>query len=259
MFKKNKLIYSICLLLIPIFVLVNLEGVVLAKENESKIILIDPGHGGLDGGAVSINGTIEKNINLNIAKKLKLKLEEKNFKVIMTREEDKGLYSDKGKVRDKKIEDLNNRCKMKKESDCDVFISIHLNMFQQKKYYGAQVWYEKGDESAMLAHIVQQNLIKDLNNGNKRKEKRAKGAYKVLRCNCDVPSILVECGFLSNEEEEIKLKSDLYQEEISTSLANSLQEYFKCEKEEENIENGEVNKKINFKRIWKIFNNKIYK
>jgi N-acetylmuramoyl-L-alanine amidase len=83
-------------------------------------------HGGIDGGAVSKNGTVEKDINLSIGKKLKINLEKKGYKVIMTREDDIGLYSDKGRIRDKKNEDLNNRCKMKKESNCDIFISIHL-------------------------------------------------------------------------------------------------------------------------------------
>ena len=198
----------------------------LAKDNKNKIILIDPGHGGIDGGAVSKSGIVEKDVNLKISKMLKSKLESKGYKVLMTREEDSGLYSDKGKVRDKKNEDLANRCKMKQESKCDVFISIHLNMFEQSKYYGAQVWYEKGEESIKLAHITQENLVKDLNNNNNRKEKCAKGDYKILRNVSDVPSILVECGFLSNVEEANLLATEAYQDKITTSLCNSIVEYF---------------------------------
>ncbi|QGU96459.1 N-acetylmuramoyl-L-alanine amidase CwlD [Clostridium bovifaecis] len=201
--------------------------------NDKKVVLIDPGHGGIDGGAVSKKGTVEKDINLKISLKLKKELETKGFNVVLTRDEDKGLYSDIGKVRDKKNEDLNNRCKVKNETKCDAFISVHLNMFEQSQYYGAQVWYSKEGESGQFAHIMQQNLIKDINNNNKRREKCAKGAYKILRCHDDVPSVLVECGFLSNPTEEEKLKEDSYQLEIAKSLAKSIEEFFNIKEERE--------------------------
>ena len=224
---------------------------ILAKDymkiNDSytskKTIVIDPGHGGVDGGAVSTKGTIEKDINLQISLKLKKKLEEKGIIVLLTREKDEGLYSDKGRIRDKKNEDLQNRCSMKGKVNPSVFISIHLNMFQQSQYYGAQVWYSKEGEPAVLAHIIQQNLIRDLDNSNDRREKCAKGAYKLLRCYEDVPSILVECGFLSNPNEEERLKSDEYQEKIAKSIADSLDEFFnmKNNRQEQNnkVENYE--------------------
>ncbi|MCY6483460.1 N-acetylmuramoyl-L-alanine amidase CwlD [Clostridium aestuarii] len=210
------------------------------NRNNEKIILIDPGHGGIDGGAVSKRGTVEKDITLPISIKLKNSLEKQGFKVIMTREEDKGLYSDKGKIRDKKREDLNNRCRIKQESNCDVFISIHLNMFNQSKYYGAQVWYADTDESAKLAHLVQQNFIKDIENNNTRKEKCAKGAYKILRCYNHIPSILVECGFLSNTYEEEKLKTDSYQQKIVDSLSKSINQYFEYKYQEEINEDNNI-------------------
>lgn len=248
---KDKLTYTILILIISSIFFSNFEFIVFAEENTQKIILLDPGHGGIDGGAVSKNGTVEKDINLSIGKKLKVNLEKKGYKVIMTREDDIGLYSDKGRIRDKKNQDLNNRCKMKKESNCDIFISIHLNMFEQSQYYGAQVWYAKEGESAELAHILQQNLIKDLNNNNKRKEKCAKGAYKILRCYTDIPSVLVECGFLSNLEEEQKLKTDSYQEKIATSLANSIEEFVKYKKEKQ--DNEEIQESSKVKWMWDIF------
>ncbi|MCY6354683.1 N-acetylmuramoyl-L-alanine amidase CwlD [Clostridium sp. ZS2-4] len=251
MIRENKLIYIILILIISAVSFGNFEHIVFAEENTQKIILLDPGHGGIDGGAISKNGTVEKNINLSIAKKLKINLEQKGFNVIMTREDDIGLYSDKGRIRDKKNEDLNNRCKIKGETNCDIFMSIHLNMFQQSQYYGAQVWYSKEGESAELAHILQQNLIKDLNNNNKRKEKCAKGAYKILRCHSDIPSVLVECGFLSNLEEEEKLKTDSYQEKIAVSLANSIEEFFKYKKNKQ--DNMEAEESAKVKRLWDIF------
>ena len=95
------------------------------------------------------------------------------YKVVMTREEDKGLYEDEGRIRKKKIEDLNNRCKIKENSKCDMFISIHLNAFPESKYYGAQVWYSRNKDSQKLANIIQGNLKEYLDSSNNRQEKPA--------------------------------------------------------------------------------------
>ncbi len=199
---------------------------VQAIENNKKIILIDPGHGGLDGGAISKSGTVEKDINLLISLKTKKVLDEKGFKVILTREEDKGLYSEGGTIRKKKVEDLNNRCKMKEECKCDMFVSIHLNMFPEQQYYGSQVWYSNNSESKKLAHIIQENIKTDLKDNNKRLEKPALDKYKILRCDKGIPSVIVECGFLSNYKEEQKLKTDEYQMAIANSLANSIEKFY---------------------------------
>ncbi len=196
------------------------------KDKGDITILIDPGHGGIDGGAESQNGIIEKDINLKIGLKLKNELQKQEYKVVMTREEDKGLYENNGKIRKKKIEDLNNRCKIKKDSKCNMFISIHLNMFPEAKYYGAQVWYSKNPESQKLAKITQEILIRDLDTSNKRQEKPALDSYKVLRSNDNMPSILVECGFLSNPQEAQKLNTEEYQHKISQSLAKAINDYY---------------------------------
>ncbi|WP_392486856.1 N-acetylmuramoyl-L-alanine amidase CwlD [Haloimpatiens sp. FM7315] len=222
------MVIVICFSLIIITNAKSSISTVKIREDEDKpIILIDPGHGGLDGGAVSKSGTVEKHINLKISLKLKEELEKKGFKIVMTRNEDVGLYSDKGKVRNKKIEDLNNRCKMKKTSNCNMFISIHLNKFSQSKYYGAQVWYSKNPDSRKLAEVIQSNIIVDLDNGNYRKSKPAENMYKILRNNDEMPSVIVECGFLSNEKEETMLKEEEYQKKIAKSIGRSIEEYFK--------------------------------
>lgn len=197
-----------------------------SKTENGKIILIDPGHGGIDSGAVSKDGVMEKEINLKIGKKLKDKLLKKGYKVFMTREEDKGLYTPGGRIRKKKVEDLGNRCKLKESTKCDMFISIHLNMFPQSKYCGAQVWYSKNENSKKLAGILQNNLISDLDKDNNRKEKAALNSYKVLRGNNSIPSVLVECGFLSNTEEKNKLLKDEYQDKIAESIAKSVDDYY---------------------------------
>lgn len=196
------------------------------EETKNKKILIDPGHGGIDGGAVSRTGTLEKDINLSLSLMLREELKKEGFQVIMTREEDKGLYTDSGRIRKKKIEDLSNRCKMKNDTNCDLFISIHLNMFPEARYYGAQVWYGNCKESEKLAHIIQTNMREKIDISNKRQEKPANNSYKILRCNENMPSVIVECGFLSNPMEEAKLKSKEYQNSIAKVLCESVKMYF---------------------------------
>lgn len=196
------------------------------KKSDKQIILIDPGHGGIDGGAKSKSGTLEKDINLKIALKLKKLLLKDGYIVKLTREDDKGLYEDSGTIRMKKLQDLNNRCKMRKESKCNMFISIHLNMFPQRKYYGPQVWYADNSESSKIAHIIQENLKDDLKDDSGRIEKPALNLYKVLRNVEKIPAVIVECGFLSNYNEEEKLKSDSYQDKIAESLLKSIKKYY---------------------------------
>ena len=193
------------------------------ENNVQHIILIDPGHGGIDGGAKSKSGTIEKDINLAIAKRLKRELEASNYLVYMTREADSQLDS-------RKVKDLNARCQMKKDTKCDMFISIHQNMFPQANCFGAQVWYASNDDSKTLAENIQMALREIADNKNKRVSKAAKEQYRILRDGYLGPCVLVECGFLSNYEEEQKLKSDEYQEKIVKGIVEGVNKYFeiKC-------------------------------
>jgi N-acetylmuramoyl-L-alanine amidase len=195
--------------------------------SEKKTILIDPGHGGYDGGADGIDGIKEKDINLRISLKLRDTLVANGYNVVMIREEDKDLLDEGKRTGTKKAQDIGNRCKMKLESNADLFISIHQNKFPQGKYYGSQVWYSKREESKILGHIVQRNLIIDLDNGNNRVEKPAKNDYRILTCNDNMPSILIECGFLSNEQERKLLQDKDYQQKIADSIVKSIKEYFK--------------------------------
>lgn len=137
------------------------------KEEIKGIILIDPGHGGIDGGAKSSNGTIEKDINLQISNRLKEKLETEGYKVYLTREDDKELST-------RKVEDLDSRCKMKKEVNCDIFISIHQNKFTNPRCYGAQVWYADNEKSTKLGELIQVGLKEKVQDGNTRLAKNAK-------------------------------------------------------------------------------------
>lgn len=196
------------------------------KEIHEKIILIDPGHGGQDGGAQGKDGTIEKEINLTIAQKLKVILEGKNYKIFLTREEDKSLHKKESSVKSEKIQDLNERCRLKEETNCQVFISIHLNSFPKESAYGPQVWYGDNNESKIIAQILQKNLLEDLKIKKERQSKEAKKHYKILRNPSQRAEVIVECGFMSNHSELAKLKKDDYQQKIAESIAKSIDEYY---------------------------------
>ena len=209
------------------FLVLNINLLKVNGEANNKVIVIDPGHGGIDGGAKSENGVIEKDINLSISLKTKAALESKGYKVIMTRSEDVGLYTEGKKVREKKIEDLGNRVKIKKENKCDAFISIHQNMFPQKNCKGAQVWSANNEPSQKLGRIIQQKFKEEVDQNNKREAKVAKKEYKILNDGYEGASVIVECGFLSNPEECELLGKEDYQNKIANTLANAIDEYFK--------------------------------
>ncbi|MBO3335535.1 N-acetylmuramoyl-L-alanine amidase CwlD [Clostridium perfringens] len=222
--KKIMKIVSIMMLS---FLVLNISFLKVNAEENNKVIVIDPGHGGIDGGAKSENGVIEKDINLSISLKTKAALESKGYKVIMTRSEDVGLYTEGKKVREKKIEDLGNRVKIKKENKCDAFISIHQNMFPQKNCKGAQVWSANNEPSQKLGKIIQQKFKEEVDKNNKREAKVAKKEYKILNDGYEGASVIVECGFLSNPEECELLGKEDYQNKIANTLANAIDEYFK--------------------------------
>ena len=192
---------------------------------KNKVIIVDAGHGGVDGGAVGISGVYESHINLEIALRLRRLLEESGAVAILTRDADYGLYSDRGRIRDKKNEDLKNRQELINNSEADLFISIHLNSFSQSQYYGAQTFYPKDSpDSKKLAELIQEELIRVLDNGNHRTPKTKSDTY--LMKNCKLPTALVECGFLSNPMEERLLQDSEYQEKIAWSIYVGILRYF---------------------------------
>ncbi|HEY5524730.1 MAG TPA: N-acetylmuramoyl-L-alanine amidase [Clostridium sp.] len=193
----------------------------VAGAEESKgVILIDAGHGGTDGGAQGKNGTVEKDINLAISEKLKKSLEDEGYKVYMTREDDNDLGENK-------VADLNARCKMKTETNCDVFISIHQNKFSIERCFGSQVWYANNAKSTDLAGIVQESLKENIDDNNKRVAKPAKDQYKILRDGYEGACVIVECGFLSNYHEEKLLKTEEHQDKIVKGITGGINKYFK--------------------------------
>ncbi|KPU26795.1 N-acetylmuramoyl-L-alanine amidase [Caloranaerobacter sp. TR13] len=192
-----------------------------------KVIIIDPGHGGIDPGAVGKLGKKEDDINLQIALKLRRLIEQTGGIAILTREEDKGLYTEKSKTyRQKKNEDLRNRKIFVNKSEGDIFISIHLNSFPQSKYYGAQTFYKKGcEDSKKLAEIIQEELRNVLDKNNKRVPQDRDNIYLLREVN--IPSVLIECGFISNPNEERLLSNSKYQEKIAWAIYIGIIRYFK--------------------------------
>ena len=191
-----------------------------------KVILIDPGHGGVDGGAVSPSNTLEKDLNLEISFKLREILESKGYKVYMTRESDVTL-SNATSIKDKKREDLKKRCEMKKQVACDVFISIHMNKFPNASVKGSQVWYPLySEKSKRLAESMHNQFKVSLKQENNRQPKGVKNEYVILRDGYSEASIIVECGFISNKEEEEKLKDSNYQYNLCNAMVLAIDEYF---------------------------------
>ncbi|MGL5245905.1 MAG: N-acetylmuramoyl-L-alanine amidase CwlD [Sarcina sp.] len=224
--NKKRCLSFMAIFFVFLSVLLNIK-VSAKNNNESKrIILIDPGHGGIDGGAKAKDETLEKDINLSIALKLKDSLETNGYKVCITRDTDIGLYEKGNTIREKKREDLSNRSKMKEKTNCDIFISIHQNMFPQNKCKGAQVWYASNDNSKKLAELLQEGFKLDIDSNNNRLAKAAGEQYRILRDNHKGASVIVECGFLSNNEELAMLKNEEYQKKIAQSITQSILKYF---------------------------------
>ena len=183
----------------------NQSDVHILNEGEFTIV-IDPGHGGLDPGKIGINDELEKNINLEIALKLKEKLEDKGWKKT----------------------DMRNRVKIINDSKADLCISIHQNSYSSQNVKGAQVFYYSGSENGKkLAEIIQESLKNSLDDGNKRMEKSNDSYYVLLKSEC--PTVIVECGFLSNWEEATNLKDDYYQDKIADAIINGIVRYINSE------------------------------
>lgn len=202
------------------------------------VVLLDPGHGGIDGGAESADGECEKNINLNICFKVRDILDQNGIRVVMTRESDCGLYSDgKSSIRAKKTEDLRARLDMSYKLKPDAFVSVHLNSYREdRSVFGAQAFYTaEGDEgvcemSRVLAEKIQALLVSYIENGNTRTA-MAKGDVLLMK-EARYPTVIVECGFLSNAEEAELLQTDEYQDTVSRAIADGILGYLGIEKKE---------------------------
>lgn len=203
-----------------------------ASEN-NPVIILDAGHGGVDGGAVAADGTSEKNLNLDIVLKMQSYLEKLGYKIILTRNEDISLHSDDAEtIRQKKVSDLHNRLEIIKSNPDSVFVSVHQNYYTQSKYSGAQVFYSvNNQQSEKLASCIQNSIVSSLQPDNTRKIKPS-GDSIFLLSNSTVPSVLVECGFLSNPAETEKLKNENYRMQMAEYICKGIIDYINgCESE----------------------------
>ena len=178
------------------------------------------------GGAVSKNGISESDINLSITLKLQKLLELSGANVILTRSDEKAIYDiDKSTLRQKKNSDLKNRVKIGNSSSADIFISIHLNKINESQYYGWQTFFKEGNEEGKkLAKCIQNNLNEAIQKENKREPLNINNVYIIKYV--EIPTVIVECGFLSNPEEESKLQTEEYQEKLSWGIYNGIMSYW---------------------------------
>ena len=221
------MLFCICYMSYAIIKNSNKEEQVVALPVSDKVIVIDSGHGGEDGGATSENGISESNINLAIALKLQKLLEQSGATVILTRSTDEAIYDtdSNGSIREKKISDLKNRVKIGNESSADVFVSIHLNKIPQEQYYGWQTFYRDNDEqSKKLAESIQNNLNESIQKENHRLARTIKDIYIVDKV--EIPITIVECGFLSNAQELKDLQNEDYQERLAWGIYNGIMDWF---------------------------------
>lgn len=178
------------------------------------------------GGTSSKNGVFESDINLQIGLKLQKYLEQTGTTVILTRSDENGIYElDAKSIREKKISDMNKRVEIGNNSDADIYISIHLNYYEDGKYSGWQTFYQgQSENSKRLAEIIQQQLNNNFDKTNTRTPMQIKGVY--IMDKVTVPTVIVECGFLSNTEEEAMLQIDKHQSDIAWGIYMGVQQYF---------------------------------
>lgn len=198
---------------------------VSADRTALPTVIIDPGHGGFDGGAVAADGTVEKDINLKIALKLDAVLRAVGFNTVLTRCTDVSLNLSDSMGKSAKVDDMVNRAAFMKKYPESVFISLHMNKYTSSQPHGAQVFYSSVDGSAVLAESIQSAIALHVQPDNNRQIKQTTSDIYLLY-RATVPAVLTECGFLSNAEELEKLKDDDYLLKIAVSVAYGILNYY---------------------------------
>lgn len=224
---RKKWLISALIILVLMFFLIFLTQITIGVFNSRNLctIVIDPGHGGIDGGAVSSSGILESHINLEIAMELKKLFEESGCRVIMTRQKDVGLYSERNaRIRSKKMEDLVNRNNIMNHERVDYSIMLHLNSFPDPSCYGAQTFYPKNcAKSQLLAEKIQESFLQGIDDDNHRKAKM-KNDILLLK-DPKSPRVLIECGFLSNPREAKLLTDKSYQKLLAQCIYKGFFEF----------------------------------
>lgn len=225
--KEYILLLTCMILLVCSIVLIDsrLESVLsnnVGSGKDTLTVVIDAGHGGFDSGKVGIDGTLEKDLNLKLAKKLEKLLTAADINVVMTRTDDTGLYEESSS--NKKREDMANRTALMNGASPDCIVSIHQNSYPEEAIDGAQVFYYTGsDTGKTLAALIQKELVSDVDPTNHRVEK-ANDTYYLLK-NASAPIVIVECGFLSNHAECKKLVDDAYQQKLAWAIHMGVLQY----------------------------------
>ena len=219
---RKKIELAVLLLFLAVLVLLskNLQKLVSSGNvtAKNKIIVLDSGHGGDDPGKIGVNQAKEKDVNLEIARKIKKRLEKKGWEVVMTREKDEMLGDPQ--AGNNKIHDMKARVEIINKTMPQAAVSIHQNSYQDAQIHGAQVfYYSHSEEGKRMAEVMQKALLK-ADEENTRQAK-ANDTYYLLK-RTEVPTIIVECGFLSNPEEAAKLVSPKYQEKLAEAIAEGI-------------------------------------
>lgn len=224
---------QLCLLIMPvlvgaIFLWISLgiskavtEVFQMQMIRNSPCIIIDPGHGGEDGGAVSCTGVCESEINLQISQRINMLFQLLGFRTKLLRDSNCALYTTGDTIRAKKISDLKERVRLVNETDAGILLSIHQNTFTDPKYYGAQVFYANGCQN--FAEFMQNAFLQSIQSESNRKAKKGTGIY--VLDHITRPGILIECGFLSNPIEEEKLRNAEYQEKLAEVITAAASVY----------------------------------
>lgn len=224
---KTVTVYGLLVLVMLICVKTGSKAVTTLSENSSArrkhCIVIDPGHGGEDGGAVSCSGLPESTYNLEIALRLNDLMNLLGYDTKMTRTTDISIYTKGETLAQKKASDLKERVRIINETDGALLLSIHQNKFPDERYRGAQVFYADSEDSKRIAEQLQVAFMENENIKSERKAKKCEDVYLMKHIYC--PGVLIECGFLSNVSDEAKLRSPEYQKELSSVIAVTIGQY----------------------------------
>ena len=213
--------YVLTILLTLTLVSLGSRAVTVISQNQpperAHCFIIDPGHGGIDGGATSVTGKLESSFNLEISLRLRDLMNFLGYQTRMIRTEDISIFPQGDTIAQRKMSDLRERVRICNETPGGILLSIHQNTFSDSKYSGAQVFYAESPGSEALAKALQANLVRNLNPGSSRQSKKARGIYLMEHIRC--PGVLIECGFLSNYQEEAYLRSPAYQKSLCCVIA----------------------------------------
>lgn len=225
--KRGGILFIVLLLLVTLLTCtIRKPEAVPSAASADSVIVIDAGHGAPDGGAVGKNtDVLEKDLNLAIAVKVRDKLQSNGKNIVMTRETDDGLYTDEdSSIRQKKQQDMQKRVSIANSEGVSLLISIHMNHFTDSKYSGPQIFYQaNSEEGKRLAEAIRLSIFNTIGSHCTREIKPTKDLYLLRQTK--VPAVIVECGFLSNPEEETLLRDEGYQDKMAEAIANGILAY----------------------------------